>query len=924
MQRGRLAFTPKSNSRFLINQVAAFTFLLANLLAFGTTPTQAQAPELAYSGPITITKGGTYTGNYRSQDSNTPCVRISTTEPVLLTNCTFAGAGDLIVTGSGADLTVRNCRGYGLIPTQDNRPRGRFVDAWQAKQLVVEHNYLEQTTGILANRWSGNGSDQQSIKVRYNQGLNCDGRFRNGGKENRSFVQLNTVQNLANVEISYNEFRNLPNQSAVEDNLNIYNSSGTTQSPIRIHNNIVYGAYPYPATGSYYTGTGMTTDGDGITANLTTGYVEAYNNQFVSTCNAAMNIAAGHDIYYHDNRMVTSALLPDGSSLNSNYAATAIFNSYNVLGSVFFNNRVENNLIGYVKKECNFPYPDRQDQDVYTGLNLMPRTGNSHLPNPITLATEQNEWSLWLQKLQQQGITVGVEGSAPAPAPTSSSGSVVNPSFEADGGPAQEPQGWRTTTGQNTAANADYTESYPNAHTGTYHGTHYRPEPFEVYTYQTVTNLANGTYQAKAWVKSGGTQSQLQVKNYGGNQRNLTIPATGDVNSQWKLVTIDNITVSNGQCELGFYSNAAAGQWLYFDDVELVKQTGSSNSAPTVALTAPTNNSTATQGTALTLTATANDSDGSISKVEFFNGSTKLGETTTAPYQLTWTPTIIGNYTLTAQATDNGGSTTTSAVATLVVKAPSAPTSNGINYVRNPSFEADGGPVQDPQNWQTWAGRGSNASADYTESYPNAHTGTYHGTHYRPNRFEVYTFQILTNLPNGTYSVRAWTKSSAGKSKLYVRNYGGGQITTAIPSTNGGVNGEWQQVVVNNVQVTNGTCEVGFYSDADAGDWLYFDDVEVMQQAGANAQSRSAALALSLYPNPANDQVTLTTSFEQAGTVDITITTLQGTQMSRQQQQVQAGDNQLRLSLSDLPVGNYILQLQDGIQLRTERLMIER
>ncbi|WP_324674382.1 Ig-like domain-containing protein [Hymenobacter sp. GOD-10R] len=900
--------------------------MLASLLTVGGTAAVAQAPELAYSAPITITRGGTYSGNYRSLDSNTPCVRVSTTEPVTLQNCTFAGAGDLIVTGSGADLTVRNSKGYGLTPTQDNRPRGRFVDAWQAKQLVVEHNYLEQTTGILANRWSGNGSDQQTIKVRYNQGLNCDGRFRNGGKENRSFVQLNTVQNLANIEVSYNEFRNLPNQSAVEDNMNFYNSSGTAYSPIKVHDNIIYGAYPYPATASYYSGTGMTTDGDGVTANLTAGYLEAYQNQFVSTCNAAMNIAAGHDIYYHDNRMVTSGVLTDGTSLNSNYAAVAIFNGYNVLASVFFNNRIENNLIGYVKKGANFPYNDRQDQDIYTGSNQMPRTGNNHLPNPITVATEQNEWTLWQQKLQQNGITVGVEGSTPTPAPSPAPTSetlVVNPGFEADQGPAQEPQGWLTATGQGTAANADYTETYPSAHTGTYHGTHYRPNSYEVYTYQTVKNLANGTYQAKAWVKSASTQSQLQVKNYGGSQLSLTIPATnGAENGEWKQVVINNIAVSNGQCELGFYTNAAAGQWLYFDDVELVKQTSTANNtAPTVALTAPT---VSTANVAVTLSANAADTDGSIAKVEFFSGDTKLGEASSAPYQLSWTPTATGGYSLTARATDNSGATTTSAATTLAVNTPS-PTSTSANYVRNPGFEADRGPVQEPQGWQTWVGRGSNANADYTETYPSAHTGTYHGTHYRPNSYEVYTFQILTNLPNGRYSVRAWTKSGGNQSKLYVRNYGGSQITTAIPPTPGDVNGEWKQVVVDNIQVTNGTCEVGFYSDANAGEWLYFDDVEVVQLDGASAQSRTAnAAELSLYPNPSNDQVTLTAAFEQAGTVDIVVTTLQGTQMSHQQQSVQAGNNDLRIATYDLPVGTYILQLQDGTQLRTQRLMIER
>ncbi|HEX8349151.1 MAG TPA: glycosyl hydrolase [Hymenobacter sp.] len=380
---------------------------------------QAQAPDVSYSEPIVIREGGTYTGNYRSLNSSVPCILVVTNAPVILENCTIAGAGDLIQASGGSNLTVRKCRGYGLTPSENNRPRGRFVDAYQSKQLVVEHNYLEHTTGILANRWSGDGSAQQTLTIRYNQGLNCDGRFRNGGKEHRSFVQLNTVQNLAGIDISFNEFRNEPNQSAVEDNINFYNSSGTAQSPARVHDNFVQGAYPFPATDNHFTGTGITTDGDGISFATTTAYLEAYDNQFVSICNAAMNIAAGHDVFYHDNRIITSGLLPDGSRLNATYAAVSIFNGYQKPTSVFFGNKIENNTIGYVKSGYNFPYTDRHDQDVATGGNIMPTTGNHHLPNaPITLQTEQNEWSLWQQKLQKEQVYVGPQATITLPVKT--------------------------------------------------------------------------------------------------------------------------------------------------------------------------------------------------------------------------------------------------------------------------------------------------------------------------------------------------------------------------------------------------------------------------------------------------------------------------------------------------------------------------
>ncbi len=99
-----------------------------------------------------------------------------------------------------------------------------------------------------------------------------------------------------------------------------------------------------------------------------------------------------------------------------------------------------------------------------------------------------------------------------------------------------------------------------------------------------------------------------------------------------------------------------------------------SNSSPTVTLTQPTDKATFAAPATINLAATASDLDGSVTKVEFFNGSTKLGEDTTAPYTLTWSSVGVGTYTLTARATDNVGATTTSGASTVTVAGNSPPT----------------------------------------------------------------------------------------------------------------------------------------------------------------------------------------------------------------------------------------------------------
>ena len=74
-----------------------------------------------------------------------------------------------------------------------------------------------------------------------------------------------------------------------------------------------------------------------------------------------------------------------------------------------------------------------------------------------------------------------------------------------------------------------------------------------------------------------------------------------------------------------------------------------------------------------TLTAGASDSDGTISRVEFYNGTTKIGEDTTAPYAFGISKYAAGSYTFTAKAFDNGGASKVSNAVSAVVTNPTTP-----------------------------------------------------------------------------------------------------------------------------------------------------------------------------------------------------------------------------------------------------------
>ena len=112
---------------------------------------------------------------------------------------------------------------------------------------------------------------------------------------------------------------------------------------------------------------------------------------------------------------------------------------------------------------------------------------------------------------------------------------------------------------------------------------------------------------------------------------------------------------------------------------------------PTVALTAPANNSSGTVGTPITLTATAADSDGTIASVRFFDGTTAIGAAdTSAPYSVNWTPSAAGAHTLTARATDSCGVAATSAAVTVTISTATGDTQPPTVAFTAPAALADG------------------------------------------------------------------------------------------------------------------------------------------------------------------------------------------------------------------------------------------
>jgi hypothetical protein len=117
---------------------------------------------------------------------------------------------------------------------------------------------------------------------------------------------------------------------------------------------------------------------------------------------------------------------------------------------------------------------------------------------------------------------------------------------------------------------------------------------------------------------------------------------------------------------------------LTADELSVDFNTTSFNTAPSVALTSPTDGLIVNAPADITLSATASDSDGTVTRVSFYNGATLIGSDTSAPYSFVWGVTTPGTYTITAAAWDNGGLRTISSAVTITVKASSAQTGSPV------------------------------------------------------------------------------------------------------------------------------------------------------------------------------------------------------------------------------------------------------
>jgi hypothetical protein len=289
------------------------------------------------------------------------------------------------------------------------------------------------------------------------------------------------------------------------------------------------------------------------------------------------------------------------------------------------------------------------------------------------------------------------------------------------------------------------------------------------------------------------------------------------------------------------------------------------NIAPEISITSPENNSFLSAGSNIQFIVNATDKDGSIAKVEYYNGTFKLGESISAPFGFVWENVSSGEYNITAKASDNEGLTNISLPITLSV----AGQGGQLNYTEN----FDDGLAQ---NWKSNSGTWSVDSKQMHHSSTNGIDITiYDGTTFynytysiqvKPDWGNIYGL-VFNYVDNRNYyrleldadprNIALIEVKNGSEKTLASSTYtGGGQgVYSTLKVTN---NGKATAVEVNGKNIFNGIASTSFrYGKIGLYAWyqpVWYDNIEVIAESkgypvGLQNQAESST-EIRCFPNP--------------------------------------------------------------------------
>jgi hypothetical protein len=321
---------------------------------------------------------------------------------------------------------------------------------------------------------------------------------------------------------------------------------------------------------------------------------------------------------------------------------------------------------------------------------------------------------------------------------------------------------------------------------------------------------------------------------------------------------------------------------------------GTSNQAPTVALTSPAAKATFTGLAPITLTASAADADGTVGKVEFYAGSTLVGTDSSSPYSVSWTPAVGGTYALTAKATDNAGATTTSVEVSVTVTAATASGQLIPGTIEAESYSAMSGVAT-----ETTADTNGGQNVGYIDS----------------SDWLDYAVNVQTA---GTYTVQLRVAGFSPTAQLQLKAGNTVLATVNVPNTNGGQNWTTATATIS-LPAGSQTLRVAVVNGGFNFNWMSFNSGATARTSSALATQAGAAEAsdatLAVYPNPAATTVQL--SGVAAFPATVAIYDLKGALL----QSAQVAQPSDVLSVAELAAGWYVLRVTSKGAVQIQRLL---
>jgi len=432
---------------------------------------------------------------------------------------------------------------------------------------------------------------------------------------------------------------------------------------------------------------------------------------------------------------------------------------------------------------------------------------------------------------------------------------------------------------------------------------------------QTVTNLPNGIYQLNVLVASGdGGTSTPDIYLLANGEHSEVYTISDGINSVFHDVSYE-FKVLNGQATIGVVGGNddgtynADGHWWYKADNFRLTYKGADITLELEALEVNLATAKAIDQTAIpsamgsilddaiaaaeeveqalnpvkaansNLIAAINLANGAVAPYASLKELIALCETYAAEsYSLVGTDEVRTSFTtaISTAATDGDAATTVEAINTAYttlesarqeyakVAIPTEGNSFDVTFLMtNPQVTSATG----------WTNGGTATNQQYTGAPDNTYLDFYQVTR------DMY--QTLSDLPNGSYSIKAATRGHASVSVgyIYVKN-GDNKITQDIHKVGNSGNdlgNGWGWTTTNSVSVVDGQLTIGFYGECGSGQWVGADnftlyrtfDVTGVQAGLTDLKSEAQAIATASEPMDAAVEAALNSTIQAT---DATVT----------------------------------------------------